>query len=112
MVSWLFRCVRIAKQIQTVKNYTVSMSPALPKAPPVIAKQLMNYWQLSHSGSVRALAKELGVTTATLYNWSRYGIPLQKAKRIERITGGVFSVKAMFPNLKMTPDPKEKYVKT
>lgn len=54
-------------------------------------KEFTIWWQLEREGTIRSLAKELGITTATIYYWLRgKPVPLKYLKRIEELSDGAF----------------------
>lgn len=63
-------------------------------------KKFTLWWQYDQSGSMRDLAKELDVTTQTIYYWLRGSpVPIKYLKRIEELSRGVFSKEMIRPDI-------------
>ena len=67
---------------------------------PAVIGDLFRWWQYEHGGTIRDLARSLKVTPATVYYWAGKGMPYRNAKKIVELTGGVFSLRRLFPTLK------------
>lgn len=62
--------------------------------------QFTVWWRYDRRCTMRDLARELGVTTATIYYWLRgKPVPLRHLKRIEEISEGIFTKEIMRPDL-------------
>lgn len=62
-------------------------------------KEFTVWWQLERAGTIRSLARELGITTATIYYWLRgKPVPFKYLKRIEELSGGEFSRERIRPD--------------
>ena len=67
-----------------------------------IVDSLIMWWQYEQGDTIRALAKAIGITEATLYYWTKKSggvVPMRHLKKINEITGGVFSPMKMRPDL-------------
>ena len=67
-----------------------------------VVDAMLFWWRYEHGTTIIALAKELEVTVATLYYWSRINkgrVPVRHLKRINDLTGGLFNPHKMRPDL-------------
>ncbi len=65
-----------------------------------VVSDFMIWWRVERRQSMRDLAKELDVTTATLYYWARNDrIPLNHLRRIEEISNNRFTRERLRPDL-------------
>jgi len=63
-------------------------------------KKFTLWWQYDQSGTMRDLAKELDVTTQTIYYWLRGSpVPLKYLKKIEEMSRGLFTKEMLRPDL-------------
>ena len=63
-------------------------------------KKFTLWWQYDQAGTMRDLARELGVTTQTIYYWLRgTEVPLKYLKRIEELSRGLFTKEMIRPDL-------------
>ena len=65
-----------------------------------VIKKFTLWWQYDQAGTMRDLARELDVTTQTIYYWLRgTPVPLKYLKRIEDLSRGTFTKEMLRPDL-------------
>lgn len=54
---------------------------------------------LQHFGTKASLARALGVSPMTVYQWSKRKIPVERALAIQRVSGGVVKACELRPDV-------------
>ena len=67
-----------------------------------VVDALIFWWKYEKGGTCHSLATAIGVSYCTPYNWAKKNnglVPLKHLKKINELTGGVFSPAKMRPDL-------------